>query len=151
MIRLVLLVFVLAFVACSDPAPVGPPPAGKANCALCGFLGDDRYTIAEGQGGHESPESSAEADSTQAAADSTQAEAETAEADSTQAEAEADSTQADAASSSDSDLESFFGDDRYTATDQSFADVNLVSIWSTQCDRRWAARKDALHQRTLLP
>ena len=122
MIRFVLLVLVLALVACSNPAPVAPHPAGKANCSLCGFLGDDRYTAAEGQGTHESPDSTSatttEADSTQAdaatEADSTQADAAT-EADSTQAEAtaEADSTQAEATSSSDSELESFFGDDRY--------------------------------------
>ena len=56
MIRFILFVLVLALVACSDPAPVAPHPAGKANCALCGFLGDDNHTIAEGQGAHESPE-----------------------------------------------------------------------------------------------
>ena len=32
-------------------------PAGKANCALCGFLDDDRYTIADGQGAPVSPDS----------------------------------------------------------------------------------------------
>ena len=56
MIRFVLLVFVLILAACSDPKPVAPHPAGKVNCALCEFLGDDNYTIAEGQGAHESPE-----------------------------------------------------------------------------------------------
>ena len=55
MIRLVLFVLVLTLVACSDPKPVAPHPVGKANCALCGFLGDDNYTIADGQGAHESP------------------------------------------------------------------------------------------------
>ena len=69
MMRLVLFVFVLTFVACSDPAPVSPHPAGKANCALCEFLGDDTYTIADGQGGREipdfSPVTEAEADNTQ--------------------------------------------------------------------------------------
>ena len=57
MIHCILFGLVLLLVACSDPKPVGPHPAGKANCALCGFLGDDDYTIAEGEGGHESPES----------------------------------------------------------------------------------------------
>ena len=57
MIHCILFGLVLFLVACSDPKPVGPHPAGKANCALCGFLGDDDYTIAEGEGGHESPES----------------------------------------------------------------------------------------------
>ena len=56
MIRFILFVLVLTLVACSDPAPVAPHPAGKANCALCGFLGDDTHTIADGQGAHESPE-----------------------------------------------------------------------------------------------
>ena len=74
MIRFILLVFVLTLAACSDPAPVAPPPAGKANCALCGFLGDDRYTIAD-----ESSDSSSETE-----ADSTQADTET--------EAEVDNT-----------------------------------------------------------
>ena len=69
MMGLVLFAFVLTFVACSDPAPVSPHPAGKANCVLCGFLGDDRYTIADGQGAHESPDSSSE---TAAEADNTQ-------------------------------------------------------------------------------
>ena len=71
MMRFVLFVFVLTFVACSDPAPVSPHPAGKANCALCAFLGDDSYTIADGQGAYESPtpDSSSE---TEAQADNTQ-------------------------------------------------------------------------------
>ena len=56
MMRLGLFVTVLILVACSDPQPVAPHPAGKANCALCGFFGDEDYTIAEGQGAHESPE-----------------------------------------------------------------------------------------------
>ena len=75
MIRFVLSVLVFALVACSDPAPVAPHSAGKANCALCGFLGDDRYTAAD-----ESPDSSFETE-----VDSTQADAET-KADSTQLE-----------------------------------------------------------------
>ena len=55
MIRLAFFVFVLTLAACSDPKPIAPHPAGKANCDLCEFLGDDNYTIAEGQGAHESP------------------------------------------------------------------------------------------------
>ena len=50
LIRFVLFALVLAFVACSDPAPIAPLPAGKANCALCALLGDDKYTIPDGQG-----------------------------------------------------------------------------------------------------
>ena len=57
---LVLFGLVLTLVACSDPAPVAPHPAGKANCALCGFLGDEDYTIADGQGAHESPNNSSD-------------------------------------------------------------------------------------------
>ena len=56
MMRLPLFGLVLTLIACSDPKPVAPHPAGKANCALCGFFGDEDYTIAEGQGAHESPE-----------------------------------------------------------------------------------------------
>ena len=56
MMRFTLFIPVLTLVACSDPRPVAPHPAGKANCALCGFLGDEDHTIAEGQGAHESPE-----------------------------------------------------------------------------------------------
>ena len=116
MMRFVLLVLVLTLVACSDPAPVSPHPAGKANCALCEFLGDDNYTIADAdeQDTDDSPDSSSEAE---------------AEADSTQADsaAEADSTQADSSLASDSDLGSFFGDDRYTVADRFLADVNLES------------------------
>ena len=84
MVRLVLLVFFLTFVACSDPAPVAPHPAGKANCALCAFLGDDKYTIADGQGAYESP-----------APDS-----------SSETEAQADNTQSDSVAFADSNLES---------------------------------------------
>ena len=63
MMRFVLLVLVLTLVACSDPAPVSPHPAGKANCALCEFLGDDNYTIADAdeQDTDDSPDSSSEA------------------------------------------------------------------------------------------
>ena len=121
MLRFVLFVPVLTFVACSDPAPVAPHPAGKANCSLCEFLGDDNYTIAEGQGDHESPDFSPEAD-----ADSTQSDpAPEADADSTQLdpapEADADSTQLDP----DCPLCGFLDDDQYTATDAFFADPNL--------------------------
>ena len=72
MIRLVLFVLALTLVACSDPAPLAPHhPAGKANCALCGFLGDDNYTIADGQGAHGSPNNSSD---TEAETDSTPSE-----------------------------------------------------------------------------
>ena len=123
MIHLVLFASVLTLAACSTPAPLSPHPAGKANCALCEFLGDDKYTIAEGQGGHESPDSSP---ATKADTDSTQADSATkADADSTQADsatkADADSTQAD----SDCPLCGFLGDDRYTAADAFFPDSNL--------------------------
>ena len=111
MIRFVLFVLVLTLVACSDPAPVAPHPAGKATCALCAFLGDDNYTIADGQGDHESPTDS---DAIEAEADSTQA--------------EADSTQADSALSTDLSLGSFLGDDRYTIAEEFFADANLERV-----------------------
>ena len=41
--------------SCSQESPVASTPAGKArsdDCPLCAFLGDEKYTIAEGQGGH---------------------------------------------------------------------------------------------------
>ena len=142
MLRFVLFVSVLTCAACSDPAPLSPPPAGKANCALCEFLGDDKYTIAEGQGAHESPTPDSSADTE---ADSTQADSATeAEADSTSADstAEADSTQAD----SDCPLCGFFGDEKYTiaegqgaheSPDNSslFADSNLESVVREVLDR----------------
>ena len=114
MMRFVLFVFVLTLAACSNPTPVAPHPAGKANCALCEFLGDDNYTIADAdnQDTDESTDSSSE---TEAEADSTQ----------TDAAAEADSTQADSSSSLDSGLESLLGDDRYTIADRFLADINL--------------------------
>ena len=62
MIRLVLFIVVFAFAACSDPTPVSPHPAGKANCVLCEFLGDDKYTIADEQDAHESPDSTSVTD-----------------------------------------------------------------------------------------
>ena len=68
MIRLVLFVLALTLAACSDPAPIAPHPAGKATCVLCEFLDDDNYTIADGQGAHESPaaDDSTQTDSTDA-------------------------------------------------------------------------------------
>ena len=71
---LVVLGMVFTWMACSDPPPVAPASAGKATCALCGFLGDDQYTIAEGQGAVNE-----------------------AEVDSTESEDETDSTQSDSA------------------------------------------------------
>ena len=71
----VLLGIVSAWIGCSDAPPVASRPAGKATCALCDFLGDERYTIADGQSIPESPDTTqteAEADSTQTEADSTQ-------------------------------------------------------------------------------
>ena len=71
----VLLGVVGAWIGCSDSPPIAPRPAGKATCALCDFLGDERYTIADGQSIPESPDTTqteAEADSTQTEADSTQ-------------------------------------------------------------------------------
>ena len=97
--RLVFLVLVGTLVACSGSSPVSPPPAGKATCALCAFLGDDRYTAADAEG----PSDEASPDNTQA--DSTAA----------------DSTPADSSLFSDSDLGDFLGDDRYTAADQLMA------------------------------
>lgn len=46
--------------SCSQESPVASTPAGKArsdDCPLCDFLGDENYTIADGQGGHTSPDS----------------------------------------------------------------------------------------------
>ena len=71
----VLLGVVGAWIGCSDSPPVASRPAGKATCALCDFLNDERYNIADGQSIPESPDSTqteAEADSTQTEADSTQ-------------------------------------------------------------------------------
>ena len=71
----VLLGVVGSWIGCSDSPPIAPRPAGKATCALCDFLGDERYTIADGQSIPESPDTTqteAEADSTQTEADSTQ-------------------------------------------------------------------------------
>ncbi len=43
-----LLTFVFALAACSPSSPPPPTaPASKANCPLCGFMGDDRYTAAD--------------------------------------------------------------------------------------------------------
>ena len=44
---LVFLVLVGTLAACSGSPPMSPHPAGKATCALCAFLGDDRYTTAD--------------------------------------------------------------------------------------------------------
>ena len=44
---LVFLVLVGTLAACSGSPPMSPHPAGKATCALCAFLGDDRYTAAD--------------------------------------------------------------------------------------------------------
>ncbi|MYI63540.1 MAG: hypothetical protein F4105_18175, partial [Gemmatimonadetes bacterium] len=111
MIRFVLLIFGLTLVACSDPKPVAPHPAGKTNCALCEFLGDDNYTIADAeQDTDESTDGSSEAE-----ADSTQ----------TNSVAEADSTQVDSSLVSGPVQAIFLGDDNYTIADQFFADANL--------------------------
>ena len=114
MIRLVLFVLVLSLVACSDPAPVAPHPAGKANCALCAFLGDDNYTIADAdeQDTDDSTDNSSE----------TEAEADSAQVDPA---SETDSAQADSSLLAASGLGSLFGDDRYTIADKLFADANL--------------------------
>ena len=69
LLAFVLLGVVGAWMGCSDSAPVASRPAGKATCALCEFLGDAAYTIADGQT-TESPDTTqtdAEADSTQSA------------------------------------------------------------------------------------
>ncbi len=84
--RLVFLVLVSTLAACSGSPPMSPHPAGKATCALCAFLGDDLYTVADAEG----PSDEASPDSTQA--DSTAA----------------DSTQADSSLISDSDLWDFY-------------------------------------------
>lgn len=70
--RLVLFVLVLTLAACSGPAPVAPHPAAKTTCSLCDFLGNEDYTIADGEGAHESPDSDSSSE-TEAEADSTQA------------------------------------------------------------------------------
>ena len=80
---------VFTWMACSDPPPVAPASAGKATCALCGFLGDDQYTIAEGQGAVDE-------------ADSTESDDET---DSTESDDEADSTPPEVVSFADANLE----------------------------------------------
>ena len=86
-IKFVFVLFVVgAWIGCSDAPPVAPRPAGKATCALCDFLGDEKYTAADGQGPTESP-------------DSTQTEAEAA------TEAETDSTQSATVSFDDANLE----------------------------------------------
>ena len=59
---LVFLVLVGTLAACSGSPPMSPHPAGKATCALCAFLGDDRYTAADAEG----PSDEASPDSTQA-------------------------------------------------------------------------------------
>ena len=86
-IKFVFVLFVVsAWIGCSDSPPVAPRPAGKATCALCDFLGDEKYTAADGQGPTESP-------------DSTQTGAEAA------TEAETDSTQSASVSFADANLE----------------------------------------------
>ena len=97
-------VLVGTLAACSGSPPMSPHPAGKATCALCAFLGDDRYTAADAEG----PSGEASPDSTQA---------DSIAADSTQADSIADSTLADSSLFSDSDLWDFLGDDRYTVAD----------------------------------
>lgn len=86
---LVVLGMVFTWMACSDPPPVAPASAGKATCALCDFLGDDQYTIAEGQGAVNE-------------ADSTESDDET---DSTESDDEADSTPPEVVSFADANLE----------------------------------------------
>ena len=61
-----------------DSPPVASAPAGKALCALCDFLGDDRFASADGQG---------------------------IEADSTLSDAETDSTSPEVVSFADANLE----------------------------------------------
>ena len=51
MLRLILPLAIFGALSCSKEQPP-TAPAGKKNCALCAFLGDDRYTIPEGSGGH---------------------------------------------------------------------------------------------------
>ena len=91
MLVLVVLGFVLTWVACSGSPPVAPVPAGKATCALCDFLGDDRFSNADGQGA-----------GTEAEDDSTLSDAED---DSTSSDAEDDSTPPAVVSFADANLE----------------------------------------------
>ena len=82
---------------------------------MCEFLGDDKYTIAEGQEGDESPDSTSATDAA-ADADSTQTDSAT--------EAEADSTPADY----DCPLCEFLDDDRYAPAEAFFAAANLERV-----------------------
>ena len=61
MLRFVLPLAIFCALSCSKEHPP-TAPAGKKNCALCDFLGDDKYTISEGQGEHTAPDSSSPSD-----------------------------------------------------------------------------------------
>ena len=55
-IKFVFVLFVVgAWIGCSDSPPVAPRPAGKATCALCDFLGDEKYTAGRRAGAHRKP------------------------------------------------------------------------------------------------
>ena len=104
MLTLVVLGVVFTWVACSDPPPVAPTPAGKATCELCDFLDDYRSRVADGQGAVNE-----------------------AEADSTESEDETDSTPSDS-TLSDDETDGMPSDDETDSTSPeivSFADSNL--------------------------
>ena len=60
MLRIVLLTLSFLALSCSKHQPPPVAPAGKANCALCGFLGDGNHQAPEGSGGHTAPQDSTE-------------------------------------------------------------------------------------------
>ncbi len=60
MLRVSIIILSFSILACSSDRPAPVAPAGKATCVLCDFLGDDRFTVADGQGAA----NEAEADST---------------------------------------------------------------------------------------
>lgn len=60
MLRVSIIILSFSILACSSDRSAPVAPAGKATCALCDFLGDDRFTVADGQGAA----NEAEADST---------------------------------------------------------------------------------------
>ena len=72
MLRLLLLLVLFATLSCSkDPPPTAP--AGKRACALCDFLGDDRYTPgdSDGETASDSTASSSPDSSSSSSSDST--------------------------------------------------------------------------------
>ncbi len=71
MLRIVLLTLSFLALSCSKHQPPPVAPAGKANCALCGFLGDGNHQAPDGSGGHTAPQDSTETETDSLPADST--------------------------------------------------------------------------------